>query len=149
MHPLIWLAGGGVLLLLELLFPSVDGFLIGGVAALLLSAVTALLPLAAALQLILFCLLFLGGYGGLRRWSLRGRPTPDALSEPGSERAEVIQAFDERGRGRVRWQGQSWAAELLEPGNGSGPKAGEEVTVLGREGTRLQVLAALSRRTSG
>lgn len=47
MQPLIWLAGGGVLLLLELLFPSVDGFLIGGVAALLLSAVTALLPLAA------------------------------------------------------------------------------------------------------
>ncbi|HHG2222824.1 MULTISPECIES: NfeD family protein [unclassified Synechococcus] len=149
MHPLIWLAGGGVLLLLELLFPSVDGFLIGGVAALLLSAVAALLPLAAALQLALFSLLFLGGYAGLRRWSLRGRPTLDALSEPGSERAEVIQPFDERGRGRVRWQGQSWAAELLETDGGPGPRAGEEVTVLRREGTRLQVLAALSRRTSG
>ncbi|MGB5240890.1 MAG: NfeD family protein [Prochlorococcaceae cyanobacterium] len=149
MHPLIWLAGGGVLLLLELLFPSVDGFLIGGVAALLLSAVTALLPLAAPLQLTLFSLLFLGGYAGLRRWSLRGRPTPSALSEPGSERAEVIQPFDGQGRGRVRWQGQSWAADLLESGSAEGPRAGEEVTVLRREGTRLQVLAVLSRRTSG
>ncbi len=149
MHPLIWLAGGGVLLLLELLFPSVDGFLIGGVAALLLSAITALLPLAAPLQLTLFSLLFLGGYAGLRRWSLRGRPTPSALSEPGSERAEVIQPFDGQGRGRVRWQGQSWAADLLESGSAEGPRAGEEVTVLRREGTRLQVLAVLSRRTSG
>jgi membrane protein implicated in regulation of membrane protease activity len=149
MHPLIWLAGGGMLLLLELLFPSVDGFLIGGVAALLLSAVTALLPLAAPLQLTLFSLLFLGGYAGLRRWSLRGRPTPSALSEPGSERAEVIQPFDGQGRGRVRWQGQSWAADLLESGSAEGPRAGEEVTVLRREGTRLQVLAVLSRRTSG
>lgn len=149
MHPLIWLAGGGVLLLLELLFPSVDGFLIGGVAALLLSAVTALLPLAAPLQLTLFSLLFLGGYAGLRRWSLRGQPTPSPLSEPGSERAEVIQPFDVQGRGRVRWQGQSWAADLLESCSEEGPRAGEEVTVLRREGTRLQVLAALSRRTSG
>jgi inner membrane protein len=149
MHPLIWLAGGGVLLLLELIFPSVDGLLIGGVAALLLSAVTALLPLAAGLQLILFSLLFLGGYAGLRRWSLRGRSTPDVLSEPGAERAEVIQAFDARGRGRVRWQGQSWAAELMEPSGQSGPRPGEDVTVMGRSGNRLQVLAALSRRTSG
>lgn len=149
MHPLIWLAGGGVLLLLELIFPSVDGFVIGGVAALLLSAISALLPLAAGIQLALFSLLFLAGYVGLRRWSLRGRSAPDALSEPGSERAEVIQPFDGRGRGRVRWQGQSWAAELLENSRGPAPQAGEEVTVLRREGTRLQVLAALSRRTSG
>lgn len=99
--------------------------------------------------MILFSLLFLGGYAGLRRWSLRGRPTPSALSEPGSERAEVIQPFDGQGRGRVRWQGQSWAADLLESGSEQGPREGEEVTVLRRQGTRLQVLAVLSRRTSG
>jgi membrane protein implicated in regulation of membrane protease activity len=148
MHPLIWLAGGGALLVLELLFPTVDGFLIGGVAALLLSAISALLPLPAGLQLVLFSLLFLGGYGGLRRWSLRGRSTPDALSSPGSERAEVIQSFDGRGRGRVRWQGQSWSAELLESSSQPAPAVGEEVVVLRRVGTRLEVLPVLSRRTS-
>ena len=52
--------------------------------------------------------------------------------------AEVIAAFDAAGEGRVLWQGQSWAALNLEPGRPL--PAGERVSVLGREGTRLQVL---------
>ncbi|APD48687.1 NfeD family protein [Synechococcus sp. CS-602] len=142
MIPLIWLVAGGGLLLLEWIFPSIDGLLIGAVAALLLSALTALWPgLAAGLQLAGFLVLFLAGYGVLRRWSLRGRLQPDALSSPGSERAEVIQAFNHLGKGRVRWQGQSWRAELLEAAAGS-LAAGDEVVVLRRVGTRLEVLAA-------
>jgi len=97
--------------------------------------------LAAGLQLAGFLVLFLAGYGVLRRWSLRGRLQPDALSSPGSERAEVIQAFNHLGKGRVRWQGQSWRAELLEAAAGS-LAAGDEVVVLRRVGTRLEVLAA-------
>jgi membrane protein implicated in regulation of membrane protease activity len=50
----------------------------------------------------------------------------------------VIDAFDAGGEGRVRWQGQSWAALNLEPSRPLAP--GSEVVVMGREGTRLQVL---------
>lgn len=47
-------------------------------------------------------------------------------------------AFDASGEGRVRWQGQSWAAQNLAPDQLL--PAGAQVTVMGREGTRLQVL---------
>jgi membrane protein implicated in regulation of membrane protease activity len=50
----------------------------------------------------------------------------------------VTTAFDASGEGRVRWQGQSWAAVNLAPGQALPP--GTQVTVMGREGTRLQVL---------
>ena len=47
-------------------------------------------------------------------------------------------AFDANSEGRVRWQGQSWAATNLEP-EGSLPP-GEPVLVMGRDGNQLQVL---------
>jgi membrane protein implicated in regulation of membrane protease activity len=50
----------------------------------------------------------------------------------------VIQGFDAQGQGRVLWQGQSWAAQNLAPEREV--PAGSTVTVMGREGTRLQVL---------
>jgi membrane protein implicated in regulation of membrane protease activity len=50
----------------------------------------------------------------------------------------VIVAFDSEGQGRVLWQGQSWAAQNLDPERPL--PAGASVTVMGREGTRLQVL---------
>jgi membrane-bound ClpP family serine protease len=57
-----------------------------------------------------------------------------------ADHAEVIAAFDAGGEGRVRWQGQSWAALNLDPSRS--PGAGSRVTVMGREGTRLRVLPA-------
>jgi len=41
--------------------------------------------------------------------------------------------------GRVRWQGQSWAAIHLEPSRALAP--GAAVLVMGREGTRLKILS--------
>jgi membrane protein implicated in regulation of membrane protease activity len=38
----------------------------------------------------------------------------------------------------VRWQGQSWAAQNMDPRQPL--STGSRVSVLGREGTRLQVL---------
>jgi len=52
----------------------------------------------------------------------------------------VIGGFDQASSGRVRWQGQSWAADNLEPEQRLAP--GAVVVVMGRDGTRLQVLAS-------
>jgi membrane protein implicated in regulation of membrane protease activity len=120
-----------------------DGLLlIGGVAALLLTVLGSLLPLGGTVQALLYAVLVGLGYGALRRWSRRQkvRGIPPAA---GAEQAEVIEAFAAGGEGRVRWQGQSWAALNLEPGVSLAP--GSQVTVMGREGTRLQVLP----RTAG
>ncbi len=138
---LLWLALGGGLLLLVLLGADSDGLLlVGGVAALLLALAAAALP-QPLLQGLLFGALVAGGGLLLRRWSRRRSRGEAALPPPASaDQAEVIAAFDGRGEGRVRWQGQSWAAQA--PGGGSGLAPGDRVLVLGREGNRLSVLPA-------
>jgi len=148
MEAITWLLIGLALLASEWLGASFDGLLPAAVAALLISMLTAVLPLALWPQLLLFGLLTGGLLLAIRRWSKSQKERAIAQS-PAAERATVIGGFDHQSSGRVRWQGQSWAAELLETDGGPGPRAGEEVTVLRREGTRLQVLSALSRRTSG
>ncbi|QPN59854.1 NfeD family protein [Synechococcus sp. CBW1002] len=134
---LIWLAIAGGLLLLELVGAEFDGWLVGAVVALLLSIITALVPLAPALQGLLAAILAGAGYTLLWRWShqRRRRALPQ---QAGQETAEVITGFDRQGQGRVRWNGQSWAAESLEPERLL--EAGQQVTVMGREGNRLQIL---------
>lgn len=137
----VWLLLALGLLALVLLGIDSDGLLlIGGLAGLLLSLITALTPVPAPLQLLLLALLVGGGYGLLRRWSSgqAERAIPPAAR---ADQAEVITPFDAEGEGRVRWQGQSWAALNLEPGRR--PAAGSRVSVLGREGTRLRVVPSL------
>ena len=137
--PLLWLGFGALLLSLVLIGLDSDGLLlVGGLAALVLVLLGSALPqLATAPQLLMFAALVGVAYTLVRRWSRRHgeRAIPPAT---GAELAEVISPFDLEGEGRVRWQGQSWAARNLEPSrqliNGSA------VTVMGREGTRLQVL---------
>jgi membrane protein implicated in regulation of membrane protease activity len=137
--PILWLALAGVLLVLVLVGADSDGLLlIGGLAALLLTLTAALVPVVPPLpQLLLFALLVGVGYGWLRRSSARrqARTIPPGAR---AELAEVTTAFDANGEGRVRWQGQSWAALNLEPTQAL--DTGAQVTVMGREGTRLQVL---------
>jgi len=136
---MLWLGLGALLLTVVLLGLDSDGLLlVGGLAALLLVLLTSALPqLAAAPQLLLFAALVGVAYTLVRRWSRRHgeRAIPPAA---GAELAEVIDPFDGRGEGRVRWQGQSWAARNLDPSHPLGN--GSAVTVMGREGTRLQVL---------
>ena len=137
--PILWLVLAAVLLLLALVGADTDGLLlIGGVAALLLTLVAALVPAVPPLaQVLLFGGLVGSGYVWLRRWSARrqARTIPPGAR---AELAEVTTAFDAHGEGRVRWQGQSWAAQNLAPDRHLSP--GAQVTVMGREGTRLQVL---------
>jgi len=137
--PLLWFLSALVLLLLSLLGEDADGLLlVAGVCGLLLTLVAIGFPgWPAAVQVLLYVALVGAGYGLLRRWSRQQRELPLSLSAS-AERAEVISAFDAEGLGRVRWQGQSWAAVNLDPERSL--PAGAAVTVMGREGTRLQVL---------
>jgi hypothetical protein len=64
---LLWLGLAGLLLLLVLVGIDSDGLLlIGGLAALLLTLVSSLLPMAGPLQVVLYALLAAAGYAGLR-----------------------------------------------------------------------------------
>jgi membrane protein implicated in regulation of membrane protease activity len=136
---LFWLLAGLPLLALAMVGLDGDGLLLmAGLAALAVALLTAASgALTTTLQGLLFGALLAFGYGWLRHWDRRQgeRPLPPSSR---AESAEVISAFGNDGRGRVRWQGQSWAATNLEPGVPLLP--GHAVTVMGREGTRLQVL---------
>ena len=92
----------------------------------------------------LTCLLL----AGLKRWSERRRERAIPLAAAAAE-AIVISGFDGSPpeRGRVRWQGQSWAAVCLESGGSLRP--GAPVTVMGREGNRLQVMVRGLEQSGG
>jgi hypothetical protein len=140
--PLIWLIVGAVLLLLALTGFDSDGLLlIAGLSGLVLTLASVLLALPVAWQVVLFGALVGLGYGWLRRWDRRQRDRALHAS-PRAEWAEVIEAFTATGAGRVRWQGQSWAAVNLEPGQALA--VGAAVRVMGRDGTSLQVLPSVS-----
>ncbi|MEB3157654.1 MAG: NfeD family protein [Cyanobacteriota bacterium] len=137
---LLWLLVGAGLWLLVLLGLDSDGLLlVGGSTALLLAALQALWPLPVAAQAALFLALVAVSYGLVRRWLGRGTGASALMPSPQAEEAEVIAAFGGDGRGRVRWQGQSWAARSLD--GAAPPRLGQRVTVMGREGNCLQVLA--------
>jgi membrane protein implicated in regulation of membrane protease activity len=137
---LLWLLVGTGLWLLVLLGLDSDGLLlVGGSTALLLAALQALWPLPVAAQAALFLALVAASYGLVRRWLSRGAQAPPLMPPPQAEEAEVIAGFGGDGRGRVRWQGQSWAARSLDDANP--PQPGQRVIVMGREGNCLQVLA--------
>ena len=139
MEAITWLLIALALLASEWLGTSFDGLLPAAVAALLISVLTAVLPLALWPQLLVFALLTGGLLLAIRRWSKSQKERSIALS-PAAERATVIGGFDQASSGRVRWQGQSWAADNLEPEQPLTP--GALVVVMGRDGTRLQVLAS-------
>ena len=137
--PLIWLAVAAVLLTLELSQPSFDGLMFAAIAALLVSAVTAIGPLPVVLQLSAFIVITVVGTVWLMRWSAHRNPDPDSQRQR-QDLAEVISPIPHGGEGRVRWHGQSWAAASLELER---PLTdGEKVLVVGRDGTQLQVMAA-------
>ena len=137
---LIWLLVGLVLVGLELLGAEFEGLLAAAVAALTVSALCGLVALPPLLQVALFAGITAALLAGLLRW---GQRRQRAIAPPASgDTATVISGFLQGTTGRVLWQGQSWAATNLEPGQPL--QAGAAVLVLGREGTRLQVLPQAS-----
>ena len=131
---LIWLLLATGLLLLALAGADVDGLLPAVAVALVLSALTAWLPLPMVLQLGLLEGLTSLGILMMRRWSARQRHR----SLPSAETATVLSGFSGSDAGRVRWHGQSWRAVNL--GSSQALSPGMKVTVLGRDGNQLQVL---------
>jgi membrane protein implicated in regulation of membrane protease activity len=137
---LLWLLVGTALWLLVLLGVDSDGLLlVGGSTALLLGLLLTVLPLPVGVQALLFLALVAASYGLVRRWLSRGAQASAMMPPARAEEAEVIDGFAADGRGRVRWQGQSWAARSLEAAMPL--SAGQRVTVMGREGNCLQVMA--------
>ena len=135
--PLIWLLVAGVLLVVELVQPSFDGLMFAVFAGLVVSVLTALLPLQVWIQIILFSVITVLGTLWLSRWSAQRNPRPGRRRLKDNT-AEVLGTIEPGGEGRVRWQGQSWAASSLDV---EAPlQAGERVLVIRREGTQLQVL---------
>ena len=150
MAALNWFVLAVLLLAIALFGAAFDGLLPAVLAGLSLSVLTAALPdLAIPVQALLFAALTAGLLLALQRWGRRRRAA--AIPAGGSsDRASVISGFqDGQEQGRVRWQGQSWAACNLEPSQLLPP--GAAVVVMGREGNRLQVLAegAIALQTRG
>ena len=150
MAALNWFVLAMLLLAIALFGADFDGLLPAVVAGLSLSVITAVLPgLAIPVQALLFIALTASLVVALQRWARRRRAA--AIPAGGSsDRASVISGFqDGQEQGRVRWQGQSWAACNLEPSQAL--PAGAAVVVMGREGNRLQVLAegAIALQTRG
>ena len=144
--PLIWLLVAAVLLVLELAQPSFDGLIFAALAALVVSVLTALGSWPLGLQAGLFMAITLAGTLWLMHWS--GGRNPEAVNRGQREDlAEVIEPIPAGGDGRVRWHGQSWAASSLDLDRDLSD--GDQVLVVGREGTQLQVMgmATISRRT--
>ena len=150
MAALNWFVLAMLLLAIALFGADFDGLLPAVLAGLSLSVLTAALPgLAISVQALLFAALTTGLLLALQRWGRRRRAA--AIPVGGSsDRASVISGFqDGQEQGRVRWQGQSWAASNLEPSQALPP--GAAVVVMGREGNRLQVLTeeAIALKTHG
>lgn len=135
--PLVWLLLSGLLLAIEWLQPGFDGLIVAVLGGLFLSVLTALVPLPIGLQIILFVVITAAGVLRLSRWSAEGIPSSDHPRLKG-DTAEVLGTITPGGEGRVRWHGQSWAACSLDLEQSL--EKGDQVLVMGREGTHLQIL---------
>ena len=103
----------GLLLAIELAQPGFDGLLFAAIGALLVSILTAIIPISLILQMILFLLVTAIGTIWLTRWSARRNPNPERLRQR-EDIAEVLTPMAAGGEGRVRWHGQSWAASSID-----------------------------------
>jgi len=134
----LWLIGGVVLLIAELIAPGFFLVFIGG-AAIATGFLSLLLPIGVALQLAIFAVLaFLAArIGGRRAYSMRYEHSPDPFLNDRAKRllGQVVvasQPIDSNG-GRVRVGDSEWSAR------GGPAQAGERVRIVDVEGNCLKV----------
>ena len=137
----IWLALVLVLLVLALVGVDLDGLLEALLAALALAVLTGFVPSTAlAAQVVLFVVLGLLLFAALRLGRKRQPGGGNAVHDLGT--AVVLSAEAQPERWRVRWRDQSWAAVNSDP---TIPlQVDEEVVVVGRQSTCLQVISQRS-----
>ena len=134
----LWLIGGVILLIAELVAPGFFLIFIG-TAAIATGLASLLLPLSLALQLALFAgLAFLGArVGGRHFYSMRYDHSPDPfLNDPARRllgRVVVASEPIDANGGRVRVGDSEWSAR------GGPAKAGERVRIVDFEGNCLKV----------
>ena len=134
----LWLIGGVVLLIAELIAPGFFLIFIGA-AAVVTGFVALLLPLSVPLQLALFAVLaFLAArVGGRRAYAMRYDYSPDPFLNDRAKRllgrvVVATEAIDSHG-GRVRVGDSDWSAR-------GGPAAvGERVRIVDIDGNCLKV----------
>lgn len=131
---LIWLIAGAILCLMELIFPSAFVEFMMGIAALLVAAVSLVLPnhtLLVALWLIFSTVLIILS----RRFFTPKR----RITDFGDDReGETITAIAPGTTGRVLYEGNSWRAKCADPIAAIAPN--QKVYVVGKEGNTLIVL---------
>ena len=135
----LWLIAGLVLAVAEMVVPGV--FLIWfAAAALIVGLLTAVLPIAAPVQVVLFVVLSLVSVLASRRF-LRRYPIQSAdplLNQRGAQlvgRQVVVTQAIQGGHGRVRCGDSEWLAQ------GPDAEAGSRMTVTGSQGSVLIVEA--------
>jgi membrane protein implicated in regulation of membrane protease activity len=134
----LWLIGGVVLLIAELIAPGFFLMFIGG-AAIATGLISAIVPLGLPLQLALFAILAVASarIGGRRAYARRYDYSPDPYLNDRAGRllgkvVVVVEPVDSDG-GRVRVGDSQWSAR-------GGPAAiGERVRVVDIEGNCLKV----------
>lgn len=142
----IWLGLVLVLLLLSLVGFDLDGFLEALLAALSLAVLTSFVPSTTlVVQIVLFVVVGLLLFAALRIGRRRQPGGGGTAHDLGS--AAVLSAEAPPERWRVRWRGQSWAAVNTDPSILL--QVGEEVLVVGCQGTCLRVISKRSLLVSG
>ena len=149
MEWITWFLISFIALLLVLIQGGLEGCLTAGLLALAVSSVVAWLPFPFYVQAILFVLLIVLIFIGLKKWEVSsksplvsgwGRVKEQPMSAVGADKASVVCDFSSEDIGaqlRVSWQGQSWAAKCSAAS--CQLCRGEFVEVLSREGTYLLV----------
>jgi membrane protein implicated in regulation of membrane protease activity len=134
----LWLIGGVVLLIAELIAPGFFLVFIGG-AAIATGVAALLLPLGLALQFAIFAVLaFVAArVGGRRAYAMRYDHSPDPFLNDRARRllgrvVVATQPIDENG-GRVRVGDSEWSAR------GGPAAAGDRVRIVDFEGNCLKV----------
>ena len=134
----LWLIGGVVLLIAELIAPGFFLVFIGG-AAVATGLAALLLPLSVALQLVIFAVLAVVSVRvfGRRAYSMRYDYSPDPFLNDRAKRmlgtvVVATQPIDSHG-GRVRVGDSEWSAR------GGPAQPGERVRIVDIEGNCLKV----------
>lgn len=134
----LWLIGGVVLLIAEVIAPGFFLMFIGG-AAIATGLISTVVPLGLPLQLALFAILAVGSarIGGRRAYSRRYDYSPDPYLNDRAGRllgkvVVVVEPVDSHG-GRVRVGDSQWSAR------GGPAAAGERVRIVDIEGNCLKV----------